>query len=175
MAPENAGQQFQDYIHMTSKKSVVGIIDAINNHSDEPKWQGSSGGVRFESIEQHPLSGLYVRPANTELMDMYGKHGLIIRGPAKPVFDTDADVHPRDTNADAIPDFNHYDKGDDVEEIDDMIISNPKNWKVTGTIHPRAYKDGEPVHVEDLPTKLSNEDYTEFDNVKYFDDSGRER
>lgn len=169
------GQQFQDYIHMTTKKSVVGIIDAINSHSDEPQWQGSAGGVRFEVTKPHPLTGLYVRPANTELMDTYGKHGLIIRGPAKPVFDTDEDTLPRDSNADALPDFNHYDKGDDVGSIDDMIISNPKNWKVTGTIHPRAFKGETPVHVEDLPEKLRNEDFTEFNNVKYFDDSGRER
>jgi hypothetical protein len=165
MTPENAGQQFQDYIHMTTKKSVVGIIDAIHNHKDAA-WHVS-----------HPLTGLYVRPANQELMDMYGKHGLIIRGPAKPTYKEDRQIDPRhnDLQEDAVPDFNHYDEGDDASHISDLIIANPKNWTVTGTIHPRAYKDGEPVHVEDLPQKLSNEDYTEFDNFKYFDDSGRER
>lgn len=150
---------------MTSAKSVVGIIDALHNHKDAP-WHAT-----------HPLTGLYVRPANQELMDMYGKHGIIIRGPAKPTYNTHEHLDPRhdDIHEDAVPDFNHYEEGDDVSHISDSIIANPKNWQVTGTIHPVAYKDGERVHIEDLPTKLSNEDYTEFNNVKYFDDSGRER
>jgi hypothetical protein len=161
-SPENVGPQFQDYIHMTSAKSVVGIIDAIHRHETE-------GG------RKHPLTGLYVRPEKRAgLMEMYGKHGLVIRGPAKPTVNTSLSGAGEFT--DAYPDHNHFDEEyDSVDEIGDYVIGDPTNWKVTGTIHPVAIKDGKQVHIEDLEKKLNNEERLGLDNVEYRDDSGRVR
>jgi predicted molibdopterin-dependent oxidoreductase YjgC len=60
-SPENVGPQFQDYIHMTSAKSVVGIIDAI--HRGEIKGLLS---ICFNPLVSLPNSQ-YVREALEKL------------------------------------------------------------------------------------------------------------
>jgi hypothetical protein len=64
-SPENVGQQFALYYHMTHRRAMVGLLENPDN-----------------------LKGLFVHKDSAVLE--YGHHGVIIRGPQSPDFEKDA-------------------------------------------------------------------------------------